>query len=74
MIAFCDECEKQIPIYPSVPEGYISPEPWSVQNAAVMGINGYRVVKKTLCRECYIEAHKRVYKEDISKKLPKAVK
>lgn len=55
------ECKRPIPVYENVPFGYDSPEIWKIDDKAVGGRGGYRIKKKTLCKECYRRAWSRVY-------------
>lgn len=55
------ECGKPIPVYENVPDGYESPEIWKLVDSVIAGKGGMRVVKKTLCIDCYRTAWKRIY-------------
>lgn len=54
----CHECEEPIPEYPNVPAGY---QAASIDHWHNLGEKGFRVVKKVLCRECYLKDYKRAF-------------
>jgi hypothetical protein len=56
--AVCNDCGDQIPQYENVPSGY---QAASIDHWHNLGEKGFRVVKKVLCRECYLKDYKKAF-------------
>lgn len=60
-VAICDGCGQEIPPYPGVPAGYVSPDSQEFKDIAVNGVAGKENVAKIVCLKCFRIDFTKVY-------------